>query len=598
MPTPTISDPIRDRAFVGFARASAALIGLVAVIEVFVRGPLAPQTLATGVVAVVFAGLLVVHRRFRATAVFAATGIGVYAAGCIYLEHTTATDQTTLQVVMYCFPVAATLLANRLMGGVFLAIAATDSAVRLVANGRLDDPTAIVSVVARLFVGGALVVLAWIFDRERLAASRLAASREEGLLEAVARAECAAAARTQFLANMSHEIRTPMNGVLGLSRVLAEEPLTASQHSLAKTILDSGQSLLHILDDILDVSKMDAGALQIDPRPTAMAELATQVVSLMRSRAEEIGIRLELEVDSSVPDSLLVDGHRVRQVMTNLIGNAIKFTHEGYVRVELSHAADRLRVSVSDSGIGIDEQALPRLFESFEQAEAGTARRYGGTGLGLAICQRLCRLMGGSVAATSQLGVGSTFVFDIEAPPTQVAADNGRERECIRHVPLRVLVAEDTRVNQVVMRHFLSKLGAEAMIVNDGAAAVSAVAAEDFDVVLMDLQMPDIDGLEATRRIRRLPDARREVPVVALTASVMKEQRNACFEAGMTDVLTKPIELEVLSASLSRIWQANAIGGHTSPSNDQQGLESHPDEGGVSRFLGAADTSKVEPSTT
>ena len=351
---------------------------------------------------------------------------------------------------------------------------------------------------------------------------------------------------------MSHEIRTPMNGVLGLSRVLVDRTLPEAEHHLAKTILESGKSLLHVLDDILDLSKLDAGALQVEPRPVKVREIVAQVHQLMQAKADDVGIGLQASVADDVPHWVRVDDHRVRQVMTNLLSNAIKFTSAGSVTVEVDHANNRLRVAVTDTGIGMNEETLGRIFNPFEQAEAGTARKHGGTGLGLAICNRLCELMDGRLSATSRPGEGSTFTFDIAAPATQPPQSARRADAALRRLELRVLVAEDTPVNQLVVRHFLRKLGSEVRIVNNGAEAVDAIKQEPFDVILMDLQMPEVDGFEATRQIRNSNTAAAEIPIVACTASVMAEQRAACFEAGMNAVLMKPLELEALHETLGR----------------------------------------------
>ena len=562
-------DAIKHRVFRRFAQAIIALQAAIFAVQIVVRGPLHPNTLASVGVIGVFAALLAYQPRLRSTVPMTAIGMGVCATLSIFLERVTDGEITMMQFFMFSFPMVATLLANRHLGFAFLVVALAD-ALHLLFS-RPDGAIAAaagVAVVAKFCFGAALVVLVETFDRERIQARRLAESREESLKEAVARAEHAAAARTLFLANMSHEIRTPMNGVLGLSRVLVDRPLPAAERDLAKTILESGKSLLHVLDDVLDLSKLDAGALQIEPQPVEMREIVRQVVQLMKAKADEAGIRLEAKVAPEVPDWIRVDGHRVRQVTTNLLSNAIKFTPAGTVTVEVSHANALLRVSVTDTGIGMDQETLGRIFNPFEQAEAGTARKYWGTGLGLAICNRLCQLMGGQLTASSELGGGSTFAFEVDAP-VEHPPNRARQRDqLLAPLDLRVLVADDTPVNQLVVRHFLQKLGSEVRIVSNGAEAIDAVQEEDFDIVLMDLQMPKVDGFEATQRIRGSNAPGSKVPIIAFTASVMAEQRAACFAAGMDAVLTKPLELEALHETLGRLKSRGTIS--NSPSGDLQ----------------------------
>ena len=555
MMAPTSSyDAIRHRVFRRFAQAIVALQATIFAVQIFVRGPFHPNTLASVGVIAVFAALIAYQPRLRSTAPMTAIGIGVCAGLSVFLERVTDGEITMMQFFMFSFPMVATLLADRRLGFAFLAVAFADALHLLLTrtDGEISAAAG-VAVVAKSCYGAALVILVETFDRERLAARRLAASREESLKAAVAKAEHAAAARTLFLANMSHEIRTPMNGVLGLSRVLVDRSLPPAEHDLAKTILESGRSLLHVLDDILDLSKLDAGALQIEPRPVDVRVTVGQIVQLMRARAEEAGSRLESKVAPAVPKWVRVDGHRVRQVVTNLVSNAIKFTPSGSVTIDVTYPDDRLRVAVTDTGIGINEDTLGRIFNPFEQAEAGTARKYGGTGLGLAICNRLCQLMGGEMTATSQPGRGSTFAFDIEAPTECPSTQAPSSDRALRALELKILVAEDTPVNQLVVRHFLQQLGSQVRIVSNGAQAVEAVNEESFDVVLMDLQMPDVDGFEATRQIRNSKPPGSEIPIIAFTASVMAEQRAACFEAGMDGVLMKPLELEALHETLGRL---------------------------------------------
>ena len=547
-------DAIKHQIFRRFAQALTVIQTTLLVVQLFLRGPFHPNTLSSVGVIAIFISLLVVQPKTRSTVPLTAIGLGVCAALSVLLERKTDGEITMMQFFLFSFPMVATLLANRTLGAVFLLFAAADASVLLAARSNIEA-AAIIAVLAKTGFGAALIVLVGTFDRERLAARRLATQREEGLKDAVARAEHAAASRTLFLANMSHEIRTPMNGVLGLSRILVDQAMPDAQHQLAKTILDSGKSLLNILDDILDLSKMDAGALQIAPGPVNVRETLSQVLQLMSAKAQDAGVSLESEVSEEVPRWVWVDGHRVRQVVTNLLSNAIKFTPGGIVQVSLSYSHNRLQVKVIDSGIGMDKETLDRIFRPFEQADAGTARKYGGTGLGLAICKKLCELMGGHLMAQSEPGAGSTFSFEVEAPPREGPEAGDQSDPSLQPLGLKVLVAEDTRVNQLVIRHFLERLGADVRIVGDGTEAIEAVKTETFDAVLMDLQMPEMDGLEATRRIRALGTSQAELPILALTASVMSEQRAACLEAGMNEVLMKPLELEALHGALAQ-WRS------------------------------------------
>ncbi|MEL6184743.1 MAG: ATP-binding protein [Myxococcota bacterium] len=547
-------DAIKHQVFRRFAQALTVIQTALLIVQLYLRGPFHPNTLSSVGVIAIFGGLLAVQPRLRSTVPLTAMGLGVCAVLSVVLERKSDGEITMMQFFLFSFPMIATLLANQILGGLFLLFAAADASFLLAAQTDLTA-AAIIAVVAKTGFGAALIVLVGTFDRERLAARRLAAQREQGLKEAVARAEHAATSRTLFLANMSHEIRTPMNGVLGLSRILVDQPLPEAQHQLARTILDSGKSLLNILDDILDLSKMDAGALLIAPGPVDIRETISQVLRLMAAKAQEAGVTLESSVSPDIPAWVHVDGHRLRQIVTNLLSNAIKFTPGGGVQVKLSYYDQRVHAEVADSGMGMDEETLSRIFRPFEQADASTARRHGGTGLGLAICRKLCELMGGHLGARSQLGVGSTFFFEVDAPP-QPAPEQGHQGDpSLQPLGIKVLVAEDTRVNQLVIRHFLERIGADVRIVSDGAQAIEAVKTEAFDAVLMDLQMPEMDGLEATRHIRAMGAPRAEVPILALTASVMAEQRAACFEAGMNDVLMKPLELEALHGALAS-WKS------------------------------------------
>ena len=387
----------------------------------------------------------------------------------------------------------------------------------------------------------------------------LEADRERARLNAVALAN----AKSEFLANMSHEIRTPLNGLLGLAQIGQRETAGTRTASTFTAILNSGRLLLGIVNDVLDFSKIEVGKLRVEQRPIAPHALADEAVALLRDRADEKGITLELASDPALPARCLGDALRTQQVLVNLLSNAIKFTETGRVTVWAGvepgpDSADACMVyRVTDTGIGIAAEHLKHLFDAFHQADTSTTRRFGGTGLGLAISRRLAELMGGVVQVTSELGTGS--VFELRLPWLR-ATDMPQEheprttwgRQPRRLQGVRVLVAEDNEVNQLVLERALEIEGAEATIVGDGRQAVNRVLAdgrEAYDVVLMDIQMPEMDGYEATRRILELaPD----LPVIGQTAHAMLDERRECLAAGMVDHIAKPLDFRLLTDMIVR----------------------------------------------
>lgn len=346
-------------------------------------------------------------------------------------------------------------------------------------------------------------------------------------------------------------------------QLLRDTPLSDEQRGFTSAAYDSALVLLTIIDDILDLSKIEAGKLHLEVLPFSPRKVVADVVQLLQSRVHGRNVRFLVDVGADVPDAVLGDSIRFRQVVTNLIGNAVKFTALGEIRVQVTHrgvgATERLQVAVQDTGIGIAAEALARLFQPFTQADASTTRRFGGTGLGLAICHRLVTQMGGQIDVSSEVGVGSTFRFDIVAPRAEAtteklatapifAPDALLEQHC------RVLVVEDSPINQLVTRKMLEKLGVEVVVSGDGQDAVERLEHNDFDLILMDLHMPILDGMDATRILRERERARNvtRVPVIALTASAMPENRIACLEAGMDDFLTKPVQGSALVDTLNR----------------------------------------------
>jgi signal transduction histidine kinase/ActR/RegA family two-component response regulator len=373
------------------------------------------------------------------------------------------------------------------------------------------------------------------------------------LTMALHRAEAASRAKSEFLANMSHEIRTPLNGVLGLAEVLDRTELDSRQRDLLKTIIDSAATLDGILGDLLDFSRLEAGRLAIAEADFDLGALIEEAASPYRSAAEAKGLSFELALDETARRRVVGDPVRLRQILTNLLSNAVKFTSEGRVGLSVAKAArgDRYYFEVRDSGIGFEPDQAERLFSRFEQADGSITRRFGGTGLGLAISRQLAELMGGQVSAAGKPGRGAVFTLMLplsvarEAPAAAAPAIDRSGR-----AP-KVLVVDDNETNRKVAELILAAIGAEVVCVEDGQAAIDAVESNQFDVVLMDLQMPVMDGLTATRAIRaREAAGSPRLPIIVLSANVMREHIDASNAAGADDHIGKPVRAETLIAAV------------------------------------------------
>jgi PAS domain S-box-containing protein len=374
---------------------------------------------------------------------------------------------------------------------------------------------------------------------------------EQLLVQAKEEAEAATRAKSAFLATMSHEIRTPLNGVLGMAQAMAREELSERQKERLDVIHQSGEALLAILNDVLDLSKIEAGKLELEATEFDVAELARAAHATFGATAQAKGLAFELNVTRAARGVYIGDTVRVRQILYNLVSNALKFTDKGHVKVTVGRQRGALTLTVCDSGIGVAPEKLASLFGKFEQADASTTRRYGGTGLGLAICRDLAEMMGGTIAAHSRLGEGATFTVELPLKKTARAAPRRLRRgkrvethSLAEGRALRVLAAEDNTMNQLVLKTLLAQVGVDPVIVADGRAAVAAWEAEPWDLILMDVQMPEMDGPTATAiiRAREAGEGRARTPIVALTANAMDHQVSEYRAAGMDDFVAKPIE--------------------------------------------------------
>jgi signal transduction histidine kinase/AmiR/NasT family two-component response regulator len=443
-------------------------------------------------------------------------------------------------------------------------------------SGIFRDTAALVVLVGGIIVSLLLGMLVLVLATGRARAMRLVDKRtrelaDEARVSASARDDAVQASneKSVFVATVSHELRTPLAGVIGTAELLSETKLDAEQQEFVEIVRSSSEGLLLVINDILDYSKMEAGKLELDPIGFALSELIAESCALVLPSAHDKGLEVEVDVDKDLPGWLEGDGARIRQVLINLLSNAVKFTPKGRVTVHASSTPTTtnmslIRIAVTDTGIGIDEETLARLFQPFTQADNSTARTYGGTGLGLTISAQLVERMGGTISAQSVPGEGSTFAFELELPLADRSERTVRmpakfeplgERDAAGNLsesaPL-VLVAEDNPVNQMLAARLLDRCGYRSEVVANGNEVLEATAHNAYAAILMDCQMPELDGYDATRAIRRRETPPAHIPIIATTAHSMSGDREKCLEAGMDDYVSKPIRAGELSNALMK----------------------------------------------
>jgi len=418
-----------------------------------------------------------------------------------------------------------------------------------------------VQCILQLLLGLSITLAATVWIANMNARLLAASVQERELVRGIEAAELAGRAKSEFLANMSHEIRPPLNGILGMTELLASTPLDATQTEYVQTTRSSATHLLGLVNDVLDFSKIEAGRLELEKTTFSLRDVIGEIAAIVRPKIVEKGIDLTVDIASDLRDLFVGDPTRVRQIVLNLVGNAVKFTEEGSITIFVDSqptatGASRVRLAVRDTGIGIPPERASVIFDKFTQADSTTTRKFGGSGLGLAIVRELASLMGGEVSVRSKPGLGSEFSVELMLEPaveSALAAPDAPARADVVAKGLRVLLVEDNAVNRRVCEALLDRLGCSVVSAADGALAVEQVRTATFDVILMDCQMPVMDGFEATRAIRALPGPGRDTPILALTADALPEVRERCLALGMNDYVTKPISSAQLAAALARI---------------------------------------------
>lgn len=372
--------------------------------------------------------------------------------------------------------------------------------------------------------------------------------------------------KSQFLANMSHEIRSPMNGIIGMTGIMLDKALDLDTRKLAEAIRDCSENLLTIINDILDFSKMESGRMELENQSCELSHCIESTFLIFDQKVKEKQLDLSYSIDKNIPKTIITDPTRLRQILVNLVGNAVKFTEKGSVKVIVEKISDKedgfqIQFAVQDTGIGIPDTRLDRLFKSFSQIDASTARKFGGTGLGLAICKHLAEMMGGTIWLKSKFGYGSTFYFTVTVREAKIEPTNVIPIQAAKSIaektadsnPLQILVAEDNNVNQNIMLRLLEKIGYRADITSNGYETIEALKKKEYDVVFMDVQMPELSGLEATRIICDTWSKDKRPHIIAMTANLMKEDRDQCHQVGMDDFISKPIRLADLQKLLINV---------------------------------------------